>query len=204
MDLGGRERRILLVNALMTEGLAAEAAIPRSVTVDPEGFTGVVREHQSMVFSMAYACLRNRALAEEIAQEVFLELYRKLPQLESPSHVLHWLRRVTAHRLIDHGRARARRPQAALEDVPEPSVAARESDPLLSEMLQQLVAALPERGRLVVILRFQEEMELAEIAETLGIPVGTVKSQLQRALALLRDKLARRMGEAPAAGEVTS
>ena len=180
----------------MTQELAAEVPISLTRAADPDdSFAQVVRQHQSMVFSMAYACLRNRALAEEIAQEVFLDLYRKLPDLESPAHIVHWLRRVTSHRLIDLGRHQQRRPQTRLEDVPEPSVAARESDPLLSGMLQQLVAALPEKGRLVVILRFQEEMELAEIAETLEMPVGTVKSQLQRALALLREKLSRRMGE---------
>jgi RNA polymerase sigma-70 factor (ECF subfamily) len=54
-----------------------------------------------------------------------------------------------------------------------------------------LVARLPERSRLIVILRFQEDLEPAEIAETLGIPLGTVKSNLHRSLALLRGRLER-------------
>ena len=77
-------------------------AISEAMTDDPERFAELVREHQAMVFSMACRYLRNRALAEEIAQDVFLQLYRKLPTLESSDHVLHWLRWVTAHRLIDH------------------------------------------------------------------------------------------------------
>jgi RNA polymerase sigma-70 factor (ECF subfamily) len=175
----------------MTQGLA-EAVIAPTTPEYPDRFTRIVRQHQSMVFSIAYACLRNRPLAEDIAQDVFLALYRKLPALESDSHVVHWLRRVTSHRMIDEVRERRRKPQAALEDVREPAAPLRVDDPLLSEALQQLVSTLPERARLIVILRFQEEMELAEIAETLDMPVGTVKSRLQRSLALLRDKLTRR------------
>lgn len=166
--------------------------IAEAAAEQPDRFTRLVRQHQSMVFSIAYACLRNRPMAEDIAQDVFLALYRKLPALESDGHVVNWLRRVTAHRMIDEVRERKRKPQAALDDVREPAVAARADDPLMSEALQQLVATLPERARLIVILRFQEEMELSEIAETLDMPVGTVKSRLQRSLALLRDKMTRR------------
>src|SRR5689334_25384034 len=103
----------------MTPG-TAEAAILRSTTGEPRRFADLVREHQAMVFSMACRFLRNRALAEEIAQDVFLQLYRKLPTLESPHHVLYWLRSVTANRLIDYSRRQHRRPQLSLADAPEP------------------------------------------------------------------------------------
>ena len=68
-------------------------------------------------------------------------------------------------------------------------------DPLLGTALKKLVAALPEKSRAIVVLRYQEDLDPAEIARVLGIPVGTVKSQLQRALALLREKLSRSLGE---------
>src|SRR6476659_6953256 len=118
--------------------LTQAAAIPQMITDDPERFAELVREHQAMVFSMACRYLRNRSLAEEIAQDVFLQLYRKLPTLESSDHVLHWLRWVTAHRLIDHSRNEQRRPQSPLEDVPEPAAAdsTGSADHLLSEMLR--------------------------------------------------------------------
>src|ERR1700682_4450961 len=103
--------------------LTQAAALSEAMTDDPEQFAELVREHQALVFSMACRYLRNRALAEEIAQDVFLQLYRKLPALESPDHVLHWLRWVTAHRLIDHSRQEKRRPQSPLDDTPEPAVA---------------------------------------------------------------------------------
>jgi RNA polymerase sigma-70 factor (ECF subfamily) len=166
------------------------------MTDDPEQFEELVREHQAMVFSMACRYLRNRALAEEIAQDVFLQLYRKLPSLESPDHVLHWLRWVTAHRLIDHSRHEKRRPQSPLEDAPEPAAAdsASSSDPLLSGMLRDLVAALPENARIVMILRYQEDLDPMDIAQALDMPIATVKSHLQRSLALLRDKLSHKKG----------
>ena len=169
-----------------------EAHIPVTTMAGPDRFAQLVGRHQAMVFSMALAHLRNRAIAEEVAQEVFLELYRRLATLESDAHVTHWLRRVTAHRLIDQAREWRRKPQTTLESVAEPAAPARIGDLLLNETLQQLVASLPEHSRMIVILRFQEDLELAEIGEILDLPVGTVKSRLQRALALLRDKLARR------------
>jgi len=156
-------------------------------------FAEIVREHQAMVYSCAYHCLRDPALAEEVAQDVFLELHRHLGKLETPEHIRHFLRRVAAHRAIDQ--ARRRRPEYALETAPEPSSPAPESDPLLSETLRRLVASLPEKARMVIILRFQEDLDPADIASVLDMPVRTVKSHLQRSLELLRGKLARCTGE---------
>ena len=156
-------------------------------------FASLVREHQAMVFSLAYHYLHDRSLAEEVAQDVFLQLHRSLGGLESPEHVTHWLRKVAAHRSIDA--ARRRRPQVSLEDAPELSVPASPGDPVLSGKLRRMVASLPEKARMVVVLRFQEEMGPDEIARAMGIPVGTVKSQLQRALGMLREKIGRTLGE---------
>src|ERR1700687_3797220 len=133
---------------MLTQGIAA--AVPQIMTDDPERFEELVREHQAMVFSMACRYLRNRGLAEEIAQDVFLQLYRKLPTLESPEHVLHWLRWVTADRLIDHATQEKRRPQSPLEDAPDPAAPTSSADPLLADMLRELVAALPENARVVM------------------------------------------------------
>jgi RNA polymerase sigma-70 factor (ECF subfamily) len=155
-------------------------------------FGELMREHRSMVFSVAYHFLHDRDQAEEIAQDVFLSLHRNLADLESPAHAAHWLRRVAVQRSIDAARKRQRRPVVALENVREPSVLPSTGDPMLGEMLRKLVVSLPETQRMIVILRYQEDLDPSEIAEAMGIPVGTVKSHLQRSLALLRDKLERR------------
>jgi RNA polymerase sigma-70 factor (ECF subfamily) len=159
-------------------------------------FDALMRQHQSLVFGLAYHFLHDREVAEEVAQEVFLSLHRNLRNIQSPAHALFWLRKVTVQRAIDEGRRRARRPQVALEDVAEPAAHVEPEDPMLRDKLRRLIATLPESPRAVMILRYQEDLDPAEIAEILGMPVATVKSHLQRSLALLREKLARRsMGE---------
>jgi RNA polymerase sigma-70 factor (ECF subfamily) len=157
-------------------------------------FADLVREHQGMVFSIAYHFLHDRALAEEVAQEVFLSLHKSLASLESPAHVLHWLRRTTCNRCIDSTRHRRLEPKVGLESAPEPSAFDAPGDPMLSRRLRQLVASLPAKQRMVVIMRYQEDLEPEEIAALLEMPLGTVKSQLQRSLAILREKVKRTMG----------
>ena len=155
-------------------------------------FGELVHRHQSMVYSLAWRFLHDRGLAEEVAQEVFLSLHRNLRSIQSPAHAVSWLRKVTAQRSIDEGRRRLRRPAVALELVAEPAAGEAARDPMLEETLRRLVASLPEAPRMVMVLRYQEDLDPSEIAETLSIPLGTVKSHLQRSLALLREKLERR------------
>ena len=172
-----------------------QAALASSVNGDSSAFAVIVTEHQGMVFSIAYHFLQDRALAEDMAQEVFFELYRNLAAIQSPAHLTNWLRRVCAHRCIDLGRHRKSRKETLMDELPEPASPASRLDPLLSERLQKTVAALPETQRMVVILRFQEGLGPAEIAEILKMPVNTVKSTLHRSLAELRKKLIRKIGE---------
>jgi RNA polymerase sigma-70 factor, ECF subfamily len=173
-------------------GTSAAAAATATAS-GPGEFSALLAEHQAMVFSIAWHFLHDRAAAEELAQDVFLQLYRDLARLESPAHVVAWLRRVACHRAIDFARRRKLRPETSLDLVPPPAVVERPADPFASAMLRKLVASLPDKARAVVVLRYQEEMELAEIAAALGIPLGTVKSHLQRALAMLREKMQRNM-----------
>jgi RNA polymerase sigma-70 factor (ECF subfamily) len=172
-----------------------EPALKRSIQGDSAAFAELVREHQAMVFSIAYHYLQDRSLAEDAAQEVFLELYQALDRIQSPAHLTFWLRRVTANRCIDQGRKKLRRRELALEETPEPVAADRAADPLLLERLQQSMAGLPEKQRMVVILRFQEGLGPAEIAEALEMPVNTVKSTLHRSLEELRKSLTRKLKE---------
>jgi len=157
-------------------------------------FADLVRRFQSMVFSIAVHFLAERQAAEELAQDVFLQLHANLATLKSEEHVKFWLRKVTAHRCIDYKRRR-KLPQVSLDDVPEPAAPMQPGDPFLARKLRQLVASLPEKPRLIVILRYQEDLTAADIAETLAMPVATVKSHLQRSLAMLREKVTRATGE---------
>lgn len=148
-----------------------------------------------MVFSLALHFTRSPAVAEELAQDVFLELYQNLRSIESPAHLRFWLRKVTTNRCIDLARKMKHQPQVSLEDAPELSFTQEMPDTALRRALQTMVAALPEKPRLVVILRYQEDLEPAEIAELLEMPIATVKSHLRRSLQILREKMSRRTGE---------
>jgi len=166
----------------------------RNQTAPLPDFERIVRCHQSMVFSICLHFLADRCAAEEVAQDVFLQLYGSLSTLKSEDHVKFWLRKVTAHRCIDHRRTRTL-PQVSLEDAPEQSAPACSTDPFLEKKVHQFVDTLAEKPRMVVILRYQEDMSPEDIAETLAMPIATVKSHLQRSLALLREKMTRTIGE---------
>ncbi len=176
------------------EQTVVEDALERCIAGDRSAFAEIVREHQSMVYSLALHFLRSPSMAEDLAQDVFLELYRNLGSIQSGAHLRFWLRKVTCHRSIDRVRRGHGNGTVSLEDVPEPAVAAQSRDMLLEAKLWKLVATLPDKPRMVVILRYQEEMELREIAEVMEIPINTVKSSIERALELLRTKLSRSMG----------
>jgi RNA polymerase sigma-70 factor (ECF subfamily) len=163
---------------------------------DEQRFRTLMLEHQSMVFSIALRILGDRSMAEEAAQDVFLELHAKLSELASEEHVLYWLRRVTVHRSIDRVRRRQRQPEVAMDwnelpELPDNSTFASQGDPLLNRWLHQLVRSLPTVARTVLVLRYQEDMSPDEISQALDMPVATVKSHLQRSLRLLREKSAR-------------
>jgi len=178
----------------MAEPLSAEKAAEKARRIAETDFAEIVRRHQAMVYSLALHFLADPAAAEELAQDVFLQLHANLGKLKSEDHVRFWLRKVTSHRCIDSKRRRMP-PQMSLDEGPEPAVPSRTDDPLLSRRLRQLVASLPEKPRMIVILRYQEDMSAEDIAEVLAMPVATVKSHLQRSLALLREKVTRTIGE---------
>jgi len=150
----------------------------------------LIEEHQSMVFSLALRMTGDRGLAEEITQDVFLEMDRNLGRIESAEHACFWLRRVTMSRSMD---ARRRRKVRGLdlwvEMEPAHEVSAENGAvSRLGSRLEGLLTALPGAQRATILLRYQEDMTPTEIADALEMPVATVKSQLQRGLKLLRAK----------------
>jgi RNA polymerase sigma-70 factor, ECF subfamily len=153
-------------------------------------FELTVRTQQGMVFSIAYNYFRNAAVAEEVAQDVFLQLYENLKAVQSGSHCVAWLRRTTVHRCIDTWRRSSLQREVQLEELPDVASDYLHNDPLMSEKLGRLIASLPETPRAVMVLRYGEDMDADEIGRTLQMPVRTVWSHLQRATAMLREKAA--------------
>jgi RNA polymerase sigma-70 factor (ECF subfamily) len=159
-------------------------------------FEQLVDEHQSMVFSLAWRMTGDRGLAEEIAQDVFLELDRNLGKMKTAAHACFWLRRVAMNRSADALRRRRVRGMdlwVEMEDVH--GVPAENRGSPLSARLEQLLATLPEPQRAALVLRYQEDLTPEEIAATLEAPLATVKSHLQRGLKLLRAKAQNHLKE---------
>jgi RNA polymerase sigma-70 factor (ECF subfamily) len=159
-------------------------------------FEQLIDEHQSMVFSLALRMTGDRGLAEEIAQDVFLELDRHLSKIESPLHALCWLRRVTMSRSADALRRRRVRGINEWTEIDETRGArVEERSSPLADRVERLLATVPEPQRAALVLRYQEDLTPEEIAATLGTPLATVKSHLQRGLKLLRAKAAIHLKE---------
>jgi len=176
--------------------LAATTSIATSTTGQAAlpAFATAVDTHKAMVYSIAWQFLHDRLAADELAQDVFLQLHKNWARIQSPAHMIFWLRKVATHRAIDAARKRKAQAETSLEETDEPTVLERMHDSFLASYLKRMVASLPEKQRSVIVLRYQEEMELDEIAKMLDMNVSTVKTQIARALDLLRGKVSRRLG----------
>jgi RNA polymerase sigma-70 factor (ECF subfamily) len=180
MQQAPADPNILVLDQLLREAKAGE----------PSAFEGILRARQSMVFSIARHFLRNDAHAEDISQDVFLELHRNLSQIESGAHLVSWLRQVTGRKCIDQSRRVWFRRWTSLEDRGEAVAPAAAADPLMTDCIHAAMGKLSDKTRLMMILRYQEEMEPGDIAETMRVPVGTVKSTIHRGLEQMRRRLA--------------
>ena len=157
---------------------------------DREAFAALVTRTENMVYGLAYGFFRNRSIAEDMAQDAYMELFRNLHKLDSDLHVANWLRQTVTRKCIDRSRRKKFGPHLDLDAIPEPRVAPSTRDPMLADALASKVAELPAKMRMAVVLRFQEDLRLGEIAETMDIPVNTVKTLLRRALIRLKPKVA--------------
>src|ERR1700742_4929640 len=125
-------------------------------------FRGVVERHQRLVFSLALRVTGEYGTAEEVAQDVFLELFRSADRLSSDDHVRFWLRKVTVHRATDALRRQAHRPESHAEEWMDEAAADVDDGPgvgtILEARLEELLGSLPEQMRVAVVLRYQEDM----------------------------------------------
>ena len=162
--------------------------------MDAVEFRRMIDQHQRMVFSIALRVAGEYETAEEVAQDVFMELFRSAEKLNSEDHVRYWLRRVTVHRATDALRRQSRQPESAAEEwMDELHTPVRDDGEApvsygVAARLDELLRSLPEALRVPVVLRYQEDMSPEEIAALLGQPLATVKSHLQRGLRWMRQK----------------
>jgi len=177
----------------------SEELLSRILAGEAPAFAEVVRLQQRSVYSLALRMLGDRQKAEDLAQEVFLQLHRNLATIESGRHLQFWLRKVTANRAIDRLRRESRVETLPLEAADGVADEGSDADPILRRRLRALVARLPPAPRAVVLLRYQEDLDPTDIARALNMSIHTVKSHLKRSLAALRRGI-----EAAAQDEVRS
>jgi RNA polymerase sigma-70 factor (ECF subfamily) len=175
-------------------------APPQESTIEwaPPTWDEVVREHADRVYRLAFRLSGNRADAEDLTQETFVRVFRSLAEY-TPGTFEGWLHRITTNLFLDMVRRRQRiRFDALPEDVND-RLAAREPGPEqaydennLDPEIQAALDALPPDFRVAVVLCDLEQLSYEEIAATLGIKVGTVRSRIHRGRVLLREALAHR------------
>ena len=156
---------------------------------DRDAFAALVRAHQRSVFSIGLRMLSRRDAAEDLAQDVFLQLYRKLDSIESLEHLGFWLRRVASNLAIDWLRRVPYSATLPIDEGAEVAAQETEEDPLMSRELIRLLGALAPHPRAVMLLRYQEDRDVAEIAAILDMPANTVKSHIKRSLTALRGQM---------------
>jgi RNA polymerase sigma-70 factor (ECF subfamily) len=162
--------------------------LDRARSGERAALTLLVQAHQRSVYSLALRMLGTRDLAEDLTQEVFMQMNGHLTKIESNKHLGFWLRQVTANRAIDQLRRRARVQMTSLDHAAEIFSTEQDSDPLLQRHLQALLAELSPPARAVLLLRYQEDLDPMEIARTLDMRLNTVKSLLKRSLESMREK----------------
>jgi RNA polymerase sigma-70 factor (ECF subfamily) len=172
-----------------SEAWSPDELLTRASAGEAAAFAALVRRYQRTVFSIALRMLGDRHRAEDLAQEVFLQLYRSLQGIGSDAHLAFWLRKVAVNRAIDRIRQEARYDNEPLTEAASIVEDSAGADPLLQRRMAELVSQLPPAARAVVVLRYQEDLDPADIASTLDMSINTVKSHLKRSLTSLRARV---------------
>lgn len=168
--------------------------ISRARGGDRDAFGALVEQYRDNVYRLAYRMCGNAYDADEAAQEAFVAAWRALPNFRGDAKFSTWLYRLTTNAAIDVMR-REKRHQTVGDgemievaddaDSPQETVERTEQQ----EAVQEALATLSEEYREVLLLRYMEELDYAEIAEVLQLPSGTVKSRINRAKAALKAAL---------------
>lgn len=182
-----------------------EALVARAKAKDTAAFEQLVRKHHAQVYRLALTMVKNPRDAEEVTQETFLNVHRKLDAFRGDSKFSSWLYRVTANFALMRLRKQRRQPQVLLDDLlpqyyengqverPSSDWSERADRQLenkeLGVKINDAIGQLPEKYRIILVLRDVENLSNEEIAHTLGMSVPAVKSILHRSRLFVREAL---------------
>lgn len=176
------------------------ALVARARAGDQDAFGMLVRLHQRQVYNVALRMLRDAEEASEATQEVFLAAWQGLQGFRGDARFATWLYRIAYNyclKLVEHRRRdAAAQAELAAESARERSPAgslsahhALDAERAMREQIHGEIANLPPKYRVVLVLRHLQELSYEEMAEVMRVPIGTVKTQLFRARALLKERL---------------
>ncbi len=186
----------------MFNNLTDEQLVSMAVSEDQEAFGEIVRRWDRKIFALCFGILMREDEARDAAQETFVAAYRNLSKFRGEAKVSSWLHRIAVNQCLTTKRRNKTRSEDFLDEetneqerifvAPErhsPANTAEQGERLL--IVRNAVSSLPMDLRQVVLMKEFEEMTFQEIAETLELPLSTVKSRLYTALKQLRSKIER-------------
>jgi len=172
-----------------TPGVVSGELIARAREGQPEALEAIYLEQGDALMRLAYHLTGSATDAEDVLHDVFLGLPEALARYEERGSFPAWLRRVTARVALDRLRSARRRREVPLDRAHEPAAASSERDVAHRSDLERALRTLPDKLRVVFVLKEIDGQSHAEIAQTLGIRVGTSEVRLHRAITQLRRQL---------------
>ncbi len=179
------------MNATSTLSGAAEAVVVAlAASGDADAFDELVTRKQVRVRSLMRYLSRDAALAEDLSQQVFVEMWKSLPRLESPLAFQGWLKRIAVNVWLQHARRKNLVPVRQTESPEELEARGADDESQGRDIdLAKALSRLSAPARLCIVLAYYEGMSHAETAQVTGIPLGTVKSHIARGQARLKEML---------------
>jgi len=178
---------------------------------DERAFRELIEAHRDRVYNITFRMLGNRAEAEDIAQEVFITVFKTIDTFREESKFSTWLYRVAVNHCKNRIKYLARRHDRDRDELDETTTSSGVNGTIggpmpvsphaaiesaqTEKLLQDAIASLDEEQRTVVVLRDVEDLSIEEIRDITGLPDGTIKSRLHRARLVLRKRLQRHVGE---------
>jgi RNA polymerase sigma-70 factor (ECF subfamily) len=176
----------------------------RLIQRDPGAFREFVEAYKNRVYGLAYELTRNHADAEDVSQSVFIKVFRSIGTFQRDGRLNSWLYRITVNAALDHLRKRSFFPEEKARVLPDrladesvPRSTAPPADPgreaeaaLMRRKIDEALDRVSEREKTVFLLRHYHDLSLKEIAEALGLTIGSVKSYLFRSIKKLQKELA--------------
>ena len=182
-----------------------EELVARSIGGDSDSFNQLVLRWERPIYALAYRTIGREEDARDVCQETFLRAFRALPAFRGQAKFSSWLYRIALNLCHDWVRRQRRAPVLQAPegvDLMELAAATEPSESIedlvarkgMAELVQRIMADLPEEQRTAIVLKEYHGMTFREIADLVGCPLSTVKTRVYQGLSVLRRELAKRAG----------